>query len=89
MLVNSRGCVDQSGPAQSQLRLTAEGNKVPVVHIKNILGKIVWVIPVSAKGKTIIEAGFAQEPGWIWWVMWEDWEVQCMPQEDLVLDGWK
>ena len=50
-LVNTRGSANRAGPAQSKLPRPAEGDKVPVVHIKNTLVKTVWVIPASGKGR--------------------------------------
>ncbi|KAK4832710.1 hypothetical protein QYF61_025171 [Mycteria americana] len=44
-LVNTRGSANRAGPAQSKLLRTVEGDKVPVVHIKNMLGKTIWVTP--------------------------------------------
>ncbi|KAK4806485.1 hypothetical protein QYF61_013978 [Mycteria americana] len=84
-LVNTRGSVNRPGPAQSKLLRTVEGDKVPVVHIKNMLGKTVWVTPASGKGKPIRGIAFAQGPGCTWWVMREDGEVRCVPQGDLIL----
>jgi len=52
-LLNARGSINRAGPAQSKLLRTVEGHKVPVVHIKNTLGKTVWVIPTLGKGKPI------------------------------------
>ncbi|KAK4807122.1 hypothetical protein QYF61_018463 [Mycteria americana] len=66
-LVNTRGSVNQPGSAQSKLLRTVEGDKVPVVHIKNVLGKTVWVTPASGKGKPIRGIAFAQGPGCTWW----------------------
>ena len=84
-LVNTRGSVNRAGPAQSKLLRTVEGDKVSVVHIKNMLGKTVWVTPASGKGKPIRGIAFAQGPGCTWWVMRKDGEVQCVPQGDLIL----
>ncbi|KAK4807213.1 hypothetical protein QYF61_024333 [Mycteria americana] len=67
-LVNTRGSVNRAGPAQSKLLRTVEGDKVPVVHIRNMLGKTVWVTPASGKGKPIRGIAFAQGPGCTWWV---------------------
>ncbi|KAK4807126.1 hypothetical protein QYF61_018467 [Mycteria americana] len=66
-LVNTRGSVHRVGPAQSKLLCTVEGDKVPEVHIKNMLGKTVWVTPASGKGKPIRGIAFAQGPGYTWW----------------------
>ena len=84
-LVNTRGSANRAGPAQSELLHTVEGDKVPVVHIKNLLGKTVWVIPASGKGKPTHGIAFAQGPGYTWWVMQEDGEFRCVPQGDLIL----
>ena len=84
-LINTRESANQAGPAQSELLRTVEGDKIPVGHIKSMLGKTVWVIPASSKGKPICGIVFAQGPGCIWWVMQKDGEVQCVPQGDLIL----
>ncbi|GAB0207918.1 hypothetical protein GRJ2_003257500 [Grus japonensis] len=84
-LVNTRGSANQAGPAQSKLPCPVEGDKVPVVRMKNMLGKTVWVIPASGKGKPICGIAFAQGPGCTWWVMRKDGEVRCVPQGDLIL----
>ncbi|GAB0188949.1 hypothetical protein GRJ2_001360200 [Grus japonensis] len=84
-LVNTRGSANRAGPAQSKLPHPVEGDKVPVVRMKNMLGKTVWVISASGKGKPICGIAFAQGPGCTWWVMRKDGEVQCVPQGDLIL----
>lgn len=84
-LVNTRGSANRAGLAKSEHLCTIEGDKVPMVHIKNLLGKTVWVIPASDKGKPTCETAFAQGPGCTWWVMQEDGEVLCLPQGDLIL----
>jgi len=58
-LVNTRGSTNQAGSAQSKLPCTVEGDKVPVVHVKNMLWKTVWVIHASGKGKPIRGNAFA------------------------------
>ena len=57
-LVNTRGSINRDGPASSLH--TVKGDKVPVVHIKNMLGKVAWVFSVSGKGKPLHAAVFAQ-----------------------------
>ena len=52
-LVNSRASTNRAGPAQSNLLRTVEGEKVPVLHVKNTLGKTGWVTPASGKDKPI------------------------------------
>ncbi|GAB0205331.1 hypothetical protein GRJ2_002998700 [Grus japonensis] len=84
-LVNTRGSANRAGPAQSKLPRPVEGDKVPVVRMKNMLGKTVWVIPASDKGKPISGIAFAQGPGCTWWVMRKDGEIRCVPQGDLIL----
>ncbi|GAB0203748.1 hypothetical protein GRJ2_002840400 [Grus japonensis] len=84
-LVNTRGSANRAGPAQSKLPRTVEGDKVPIVRMKNMLGKTVWVSPASDKSKPICGIAFAQGPGWTWWVMQKGGEVQCVPQGDLIL----
>ena len=71
------------GPASSLH--TVKGDKVPVVHIKNMLGKVAWVFSVSGKGKPLRGTVFAQGPGSTWWVMQKDGDVQCVPQGNLML----
>ena len=39
LLVNTQGSASQDSPAQSSLVITIEGEKVPVVPVRNILGK--------------------------------------------------
>ncbi|KAM6374676.1 uncharacterized protein FN964_001135 [Alca torda] len=84
-LVNTRGSINRAGPAQSDLLHNIEGDKVPVVHERNMLGKAVWVSPTAGKGKPIRGTFFAQGPGCTWWVMMENGEVQCVPQGNLTL----
>uniref|UniRef100_A0A8B9QXY9 Uncharacterized protein n=1 Tax=Anas platyrhynchos TaxID=8839 RepID=A0A8B9QXY9_ANAPL len=84
-LVNTRGSTNRAGPAQSNLLRTVDGDKVPVVHVKNMLGKTVWATPASGKGKPIPGIVFAQGPGYTWWVMQKNGEVRCVPQGDLIL----
>ena len=84
-LVNMRGSANRAGPAQSEILHTVEGDRVPVVHVKNMLGKTVWVLPASSKGKPIHGIAFARGPGCTCWVMGEDGEIQCVPQGDLIL----
>jgi len=85
LLVNTGGSGSRLGPAQSKALCTVEGDKVPVVCIRNLLGKVVWVIPSSGKGKPVPVLVFAQGPGCAWWVMQKDGGVQCVPQGDLIL----
>jgi len=84
-LVNTRGSTNRAGPAQSKRQRPVEGDEVPVVHMRNILGKTVWVNPASGKGKPVRGIAFAQGPGCTWWVMWKDGEVRCVPHRDLIL----
>ena len=62
-----------------------KGDEVPVVHVKNVLGKAVWVFPASGKGKPLCGTVFAQGPGFTWWVMQKNRDVQCVPQGNLML----
>jgi len=52
-LVNTRRSTNRAGPAQSKPQRPVEGDKVPVAHMRNMLGKTVWVSPASGKGKLI------------------------------------
>jgi len=73
-LVNTRGYTNRAGPAQSKPQCPVEGDKVPVVNMRNMLGKTVWVSPASGKGKSVRGIAFAQGPGCTWWVMRKDGE---------------
>jgi len=84
-LVNTRGSINRGGPTQSSSLHTVEGDKVPVIHVKNMLGKAVWVIPASEKDKPLRGTVFAQGPGSTWWVMQENGDVQSVPQGNLML----
>jgi len=86
-LVNTRGSTNQVGPAQWILPHPVEVDKVHVVHMKNMLGKTVWVSPASGKGKPVRRIAFAEGPGCTWWVMRKDKEVQFVPHGDLILGG--
>ncbi|TRZ10625.1 hypothetical protein HGM15179_016485 [Zosterops borbonicus] len=66
-MVNTRGSINQSGPAQSKALHTVDEDKVPAVHMKSILGKTVWITPASGKGRPICRIVFAQKPGYTWW----------------------
>ncbi|RMC20649.1 hypothetical protein DUI87_01501 [Hirundo rustica rustica] len=85
-MVNTRGSISGAGPAQSEPLHTVDGDKVPVVHMKGILGKTVWINPTSGKGRPIRGIVFAQGPGSTWWVMQKDGESHCVPQGDLILN---
>ena len=85
-LVNTQGSANHAGPVQSNLLHTVKGDKVLVVHIKNMLSKTIWVIPASSKGSPIHGIAFAQGPGCMWWVMRKDEDIRFVPQGDLMLD---
>ncbi|RMC09641.1 hypothetical protein DUI87_13427 [Hirundo rustica rustica] len=59
-MVNTRGSISRAGPAQSEPLHTVDGDKDPVVHMKGILGKTVWINPTSGKGRPIRGIVFAQ-----------------------------
>ena len=84
-LVNTRGSTNWAGPAQSKLPCPVEGDKIPIVHMRNMLGKTVWVSLGSGKGKPICRTAFAQGPGCTWWVARKDEEFRYVPGEDLIL----
>uniref|UniRef100_A0A8C0ENN5 ribonuclease H n=1 Tax=Bubo bubo TaxID=30461 RepID=A0A8C0ENN5_BUBBB len=84
-LVNTRGSANRAGPAESKLPRVVDGDKVPVVRMRDLLGKMVWVRPAPGKGKPIHGIVFAQGPGCTWWVMQKDGEVRCVPQGDLIV----
>lgn len=83
-MVNTRGSINQAGPAQSKPLHTVDGNKVPVEHMKDILGKTVWISPTWGKAKPIHGIVFAQGPGYTWWAMQKDGEAHCVPQGGLI-----
>lgn len=56
------------GPAQTKPLYTVERNKVPVVHMGNVLRKTVWICPASSKDKLICGTGFAQGHRYSWWL---------------------
>ena len=85
LLINIWRFASQAGPAQGNLLHTVEEENVPVAHIKNMLGKTVWVIPALGKDKPIRGIAFAQGHGCTWWVMRKDGAVHCIPQGDLML----
>ncbi|RMB91849.1 hypothetical protein DUI87_31777 [Hirundo rustica rustica] len=62
-MVNTRGSVNQAGPAQSEPLHTVDGDKVPVVHMKGILGKTVQINPASGRGRPIRGIVFTQGSG--------------------------
>ena len=83
--MNTRGSISRDGPASSLH--TVKGDKVPVIHVKNMLGKAVWVLPASGKGKPLRGTVFAQGPGCTWWVMQENGDVQCVPTREFDAGG--
>ncbi|RMC19705.1 hypothetical protein DUI87_03269 [Hirundo rustica rustica] len=81
-LVNTRGSTNRAGPAQSEPLGTRD--EVPVVHMRGMLGKTVWINSASSKDNPVPGVVFAQGPGCTWWVMQKDGETRCIPQGDLV-----
>lgn len=79
------GSANRTGPVHSKILCTVEWDKVPVVYIKNTLGKVFWVVPISDKDKLIHRTAFAQGPECTWWVMQKDGNVYCVPQGNLML----
>lgn len=89
-LVNTRVPVSWAGQAQSKLLHTVEGNKVPVVHIKSMLRKTIWVISTSGNGKPIHGIAFTQGPGCAWWVTREEftwWGCPMVGKSHMYLKG--
>jgi len=74
-LVNTRGSTNWAGLVQSKLPRPVEGDKVLVVHMRNMLGKTVWVSPALGKGKPVCRIAFAQGPGCNWCMMLKDGEA--------------
>ncbi|GAB0210035.1 hypothetical protein GRJ2_003469300 [Grus japonensis] len=62
-LISTRGCTSQACPAQSKLPQPVEGDKVPVVCMKNMLGKTVWVSPASGKGNPLCRRVLLRDQG--------------------------
>jgi len=71
-------------PVQSKLPCTVEWDKDHIRHVKNMLGKTVWVSPASGKSKPIHRVAFAQQSGYSWWVMQKDGEFWYLPHGDLI-----
>ncbi|RMC00280.1 hypothetical protein DUI87_22887 [Hirundo rustica rustica] len=84
-LVNTRGSTNRAGPAQAEPLHTIDGDKVPVVHARGLLGKTVWIKSASSSDKPIRGVVFAQGPGCTWWIMQKDGTTQCVPQGDLIV----
>lgn len=49
-------------PCPNKTFMSVEWDKVPVVDVKNTLGKTVWVIPASGKGSPICRIALTQKP---------------------------
>ncbi|KAJ7409507.1 hypothetical protein BTVI_56325 [Pitangus sulphuratus] len=64
-LVSTRGSVNQAGLAQAQSLHTVDEDKVPVIHLRGMLGKAVWVAPTSDQDKPIHGIVFAEGPGYL------------------------
>ena len=64
-LVNARESANQDGPAQSKLLCTVEGDKVPVGHITNTLGKTVCIIPSLAKANPFVGLHQVHSRTWV------------------------
>ncbi|RMC20715.1 hypothetical protein DUI87_01567 [Hirundo rustica rustica] len=84
-LVNTRGSTNRAGPAQAEPLHTIDGDKVPVVHARGLLGKTVWIKSASSSDKPIRGVVFAQGPGCTWWIMQKDGTTRCVPQGDLIV----
>lgn len=83
-LVFTRGSANGAGPGQPKAPRTVAGDKVPVVHMKNVLGKAVWIHPALGKGRPMCGIAFAQGPGRTWCVMQGDGETRCAARGDLI-----
>ena len=81
--VSIRGSASRAGPVQSNPLHTVQ--RVLGMHIRKMLGRIVWVIPALGNGKLLCEIASAQGPGCTWWVMRKDADVWCVPQGGLML----
>ena len=82
-LVNTQGSINQDGPAQSRSLHTVEGDKVPVVHVKSILGKAVWSFQLLER-PDLCGTVFAQGSGCTCWVMQKNGNVQRVREFDRV-----
>lgn len=71
---------------QSKPSHTAEGDKIDVMYIKNMLGKMVWISPVLSKAKSHAGAYFCLITGCTWWIMQMDGETQSLPKRDLIFE---
>ncbi|XP_058276310.1 uncharacterized protein LOC131378536 [Hirundo rustica] len=79
-LVNTRGSTNRAGPAQSESLHTVDGEKVPVVHVRGLLGKTVWINSASSTEDPIRGIVFAQGPGCTWEGNAERWNhTMCTP----------
>ncbi|GAB0203588.1 hypothetical protein GRJ2_002824400 [Grus japonensis] len=92
-LVNTRGSANRAGPAQSKFPRPVEGDKVPVVHMKNMLGQI---IPERRFVEAINRQAYQYEMG-DFPTEWEAWirkkrndpptiEVTCLVDEGKTVD---
>lgn len=68
-LVNTRAFASQAGLAQTRLLCTAERDRIPEVHIKNMLRKTIWGVFALVKGKPVHGIASVQAPVCTWWVM--------------------
>ena len=59
-LVNTRGSINRDGPASSLH--TVKGDKVLYMYYRDMLGKAVWVLSVSGRGKPLRGTVFTQGP---------------------------
>ena len=84
-MINTQGSISCDGTAQSSSLHTADGDKVPVVHAKSMLGKMARVFAASVKAKPLCGNVFAQGSGSTWWAMQKNGDVQCVPQGNLML----
>jgi len=58
-LANTWGSTNRDGPSQSNFLHTVEGDKVPELHVKSMLGEAVLVFPASRKDKPLSGTFFA------------------------------
>ncbi|RMB88019.1 hypothetical protein DUI87_33965 [Hirundo rustica rustica] len=84
-LVTTQGSTNRAGPAQAEPLHTIDGDKVPVVHVRGLLGKTVWIKSASSTDKPIRGVVFAQGQGCTWWIMQKDGTTRCVPQGDLIV----
>lgn len=84
-ILNTRGTPNHPAPPKTSPLQIFGGDKVPVLHIGNWLGKPVWISPPMGKGKRIHGIVFPQKAECTRRGMQKDGETWCASQGDLSL----